>query len=130
MLGERMLTRGRRLANARMSETVTGGSFVDGTDPETGDPTRIPDAVRYTGPGRIKYESLAVSDSSGTGSPVAAQTPFLSIPTGSPALFEGDEVVVDTSSADGVLVGRFYRVAGHPQAGQTTSNRYPLTELT
>ena len=112
-----------------MSETVTVGSFTDGVDPVTGAPTRTPVDTRYTGMGRIKYESLAVSEQDGAGSPVASQAPFLSIPSTSAMAFEGDEVVVDASSADALLVGRRYRVAGVPQAGQTTSHRFPLEEL-
>ncbi len=112
-----------------MTDTVTVGSFTDGTDPVTGDPTRVPVDTRYEGRGRIKYESLAVSEQDGAGSPVASQTPYLSIPTGSPRAFEGDAVWVTASTADDGLVGRTYQVTGAPQAGQTTSHRYPLKEL-
>lgn len=111
-----------------MSETVTVGSFTDGTDPETGDPITVPVDTRYIGIGRIKYESLAVSDTDGAGSPVATQAPMLSVPTGSPVFYEGDEVQVTASEADGSLVGRSFTIAGTPQAGQTTSLRYPLEE--
>lgn len=129
MRGARILARGRNLANDRMSETVTVGSFTDGTDPVTGDPIVVPVDTRYTGIGRIKYESLAVSETDGAGSPVATQAPILSVPTGSPAFFEGDGVTVTASVADGSLVGRSFTIAGRPQAGQTTSLRYPLEEM-
>jgi len=112
-----------------MSETVTVGSFTDGVA-EDGSPTRVPVVARYESkPGRIKYESLNAQEQDGAGSPVAMQTPHLSVPSGSPQFFEGDEVLVVASAADALLVGRVYRVTGSAQAGQTTAHRYPLEEL-
>ena len=128
MRGARMLQRGRQMSESRMSETVTAGVYKDGTD-ENGDATRVLVTERYAGKGRIKYESLAVSDSDDSSQVVASQTPMLSVPTGSPVLHEGDEVHVTASEADEALVGRFYGVEGAPQSGQTTSLRYPLREL-
>ena len=129
MRAARMLQRGRRRANERMSETVTVGSFTDGVA-EDGSPTRVPVVARYEAkPGRIKYESLNAQEQDGAGSPVAMQTPHLSVPSGSPQFFEGDEVLVVASAADVLLVGRVYRVTGSAQAGQTTAHRYPLEEL-
>lgn len=124
-----VISRGRDAAARRMTETVTVGVFEDGTN-ETGDPIRVPVLTRYESkPGRIKYESLAAQEQDGAGSPVAMQTPHLSVPTGSPRFHEGDEVVVFASAADELLVGRRYRVTGSAQAGQTTAHRYPLEEL-
>lgn len=112
-----------------MSETITGGTFRDGTD-ANGDATRVPDVVRYEGRGRIRYGSLSASnDLNQVSQPVTVQSPFLSIPWGSPRLFEGDEVVVDASESDPLMVGRLYRVAGNAAIGQVTSHRYPLVEL-
>lgn len=128
MRGARMLARGRALADARMSEAVVVGLFMDGTDEDTGDPTMVLVQSRYDGPGRVKYESLTVSDSSASSQPVASQKPMLSIPTGSPLLLEGDTVRVVDSVADELLVNRFYKIDGAPQSGQTTSHRYPLVE--
>lgn len=129
MRAARMLQRGRRRANERMSETVTVGSFADGVT-EDGSPTRVPVVARYeAGPGRIKYESLNAQEQDAAGSPVAMQTPHLSVPSGSPQFFEDDEVLVVASVADDLLVGRVYRVTGSAQAGQTTAHRYPLEEM-
>lgn len=124
----RALNAGRRLADARMTETVVAGVFEDGVAGD-GSPTRVLADERYTGKARVKYESLAVSESDNTSQLVATQTPFASIPAGSPRLFEGDELHVTASTADGLLVGRRYTVAGSAQAGQTTAHRYPLKEL-
>lgn len=129
MRGARILKRGRGFAEDRMSETVSGGKVEDGTDPVTLEPTHVLTVTRYAGKGRIKYPSLSVSDVSEPSQPVGVQEPYLSVPTGSTALVEGDGVVVTASSADGSLVGRWYTVMGAPQAGQTTSLRYPLKEL-
>lgn len=129
MRGEGLLRRGRRLASERMSEAVTAGTFTDGVDPETGDAIRVPDVERYAGPARVKYPTATVSDRDGTGQVVQSQDLILSIPNGSPRLFEGDEVVVNSSTADDLLVGRAYRIDGSAQAGQTSAARYPLVEL-
>jgi hypothetical protein len=121
------------MSEQRMSETVTVGSFTDGADPVTGDPTRVPVHTTYPAEGgdgraRIKYESLSVSEQDSAGSPVAIQTPVLSIPSGSPIPAEGEEVLCSASDADQSLVGRTFKIAGFPEAGQTTSLRFPLTE--
>lgn len=124
----------RAEANSRMTESITVGTFEDGTDPETFEPTRTPVITRYEGLGRIRYASLATSGTASSsdqiGQPVVVQSPYLSIPHGSPRLYEGDEVVVDASSADDLFVGRRYQVAGNATIGQTTAHRYPLAELT
>ena len=124
----------RAEANSRMTESITVGTFEDGTDSETFEPTRTPVITRYEGLGRIRYASLTTS-ASATGSdqigqPVVVQSPYLSIPHGSPRLYEGDEVVVVASTADALLSDRRFQVAGNATIGQTTAHRYPLTELT
>lgn len=132
------LAEGRAAAEARMTETVTVGEYRDSTDPTTGQAVRVPVVQRYpasddvspgAGRARLKYPSLAVSESSQSSQVVSAQEPLLSIPTGSPELHEGDEVRVLASTSDSMLVGRVFRVQGAPQSGQTTSARYPLKEL-
>lgn len=120
---------GRNMADARMTEMVTIGLFEDRTDPVTLNPIRVLVEERYSGKARVKYPSGAVSNRSEPSQVVAEQDVMLSIPTGSPAAFEGDEVRVDASTADPSLVGRAYGIKGRPQAGQTTSHRYPLKEL-
>lgn len=123
----------RAEANSRMTETVTVGSFDDGVG-DDGAPTRVPVETRYTGRARVRYASLATASTSiagdQIGQPVVVQSPYLSIPHGSPRLHEGDEVLVDSSASDELLVGRQYRVAGNGTIGTTTAHRYPLTELT
>lgn len=118
----------RAEANSRMSDSVAVGSFTDGTDPDTGDPIRVLEQDRYAGMGRIRWNSREVSNSSTTGSPVAMQEPYLSIPFGSPRLFTDDEVEC-TGSPDPLLVGRRFKISGAAAAGQVSAYRYPLEEL-
>src|SRR5690606_10793964 len=119
---------GRRLAVSRMTETVQVGRFEDGVD-ASGAPTRVLVMERYAGVGRVKYPTMAVSDRDEPSQVFGVQDVALSVPTDSPELVEGDEVLVSASTADGGLVGRTYRVAGSAQAGQTTAHRYPVKEL-
>lgn len=128
MRGARMLIRGQNLANLRMSETVVVGKFVDGTDPVTLEPSRVLEEERYTGMGRIRWNSREVSNSQATGSPVAMQEPYLSVPFGTARLFTDDEVEC-TDSPDPLLVGRRFKISGTSGAGQVTAYRYPLEEL-
>ena len=108
---------------------VLGGELQEcGTDPVTGDPTRTLIVERYTGIGRIRYGSREVSNSNTVSMPVGVQEPYLSVPFGSARIMVGDEVQV-TASADPILVGRAFRVAGAPIAGAVTAYRYPLEEL-
>lgn len=129
MRGARMLLRGQRMAGERMSESVTVGAFDDGTDPVTGDPIRVLIDSRYTGVGRIRWSSREVSNSQVTGSPVAMQEPYLSVPFGAGRFFTGDEVEC-TGSPDPLLAGRRFKISGTAGGGQVTAYRYPLEELT
>ena len=118
----------RAAAESRMTDTVSAGLYRDGTDPVTGDPTRVLVTSRYSGPGRVRYGSREVSNSTTVSMPVGVQEPYLSVPFGSARIMVGDDVQV-TASADPILVGRVFRVAGHPVAGAVTAYRYPLEEL-
>lgn len=123
-----VLARGRAKTEARMTETVRAGLFKTATDPGTGKAVRTLVTSRYEGSGQVKYPSLVVTEGEGASQTVAAQNVVVKIPTGSTVLHEGDEIEVLTSTADQSLVGRIYRVDGTPQAGQSTSLRYPVTE--
>ena len=123
-----LLEAGRAAAEARMTETVRAGLFKLATDADTGKPVRTLVTGRYEGLAQVKYPSLVVTEGEGASQTVAAQNVVVKIPTDSTVLREGDEIEVLTSTADHSLVGRIYRVDGNPQAGQTTSLRYPVTE--
>ena len=128
MRGARMLIRGQHMADSRMSETVLVGKFRDGTDPDTKEATRVLETERYTGKGRIRWGSREVSNSQATGSPVAMQEPYLSVPFGTARFFTDDEVEC-SSSPDPLLVGRRFKISGAAAAGQVSAYRYPLEEL-
>ena len=119
----------RAAAESRMSETVTVGLFRDGTDPATGDPTRVLVEERYTGRARIRWNSREVTNADGAGGPVSVQEPYLSVPFGSPRFLDRDEVRVVASASDPILVGRWFSVQGDAVAGQTSAHRYPLLEV-
>lgn len=128
MRGARMLIRGQHMADSRMSETVLVGKFRDGTDPDTKEATRVLETARYTGKARIRWGSREVSNSQATGSPVAMQEPYLSVPFGTARFFTDDEVEC-SASPDPLLVGRRFKLSGAAAAGQVSAYRYPLEEL-
>lgn len=124
----------RAEAESRMTETVVAGVAVDGVDPETGDATQSIEDARYGGKARIRYGSVTASandgDGASIGQPLTTQAPYLSVPWGSPRLYEGDQVHVTGSASDELLVDRWYTIAGNAAIGQVTAHRYPLTETT
>ena len=128
MRGARMLVRGQHMADSRMSETVLVGKFRDGTDPDTKEATRVLETERYTGKARIRWGSREVSNSQATGSSVAMQEPYLSVPFGTARFFTDDEVEC-SASPDPLLVGRRFKLSGAAAAGQVSAYRYPLEEL-
>lgn len=120
----------REQAESRMTEMLQIGRFGDGVDPDTGDAVRVLEESRYEGKGRVRYPTATVSRVDGAGTVIAEQDIIVSIPTGSAPCYEGDEVLVVTSTADALLAGRRYRVSGPAAGGQTTAHRYPVTEAT
>lgn len=118
----------RAEAVSRMSESVSVGVWRDGTGAD-GRPTRVLVTARYAGVGRVRWVSRDVSSVDGPGGPVSVREPVLSVPFGSPRLFEGDEVLVAGSTSDPVLVGCRFTIQGGVVAGQTTAHRYLLAEV-
>jgi len=126
--------KGRLAALKRMTELVRVGTETRTTDEASGDPIRGLTDIIYGGddgaPGEIKYVGDALTESDTSGQEVAEQSPILKVPTGTPVLPRNKVVHVVSSQSDGSLVGRRYKIDGAPKAGLTTSNRYPLSELT
>lgn len=118
----------RAQAESRMTETVTVGLFRDGTD-ANGDATRVLVEERYSGPARIRWTGRGVTNAQAPAMPVTVQEPVLSVPHGSPRLYDRDEVLITASTADPILIGRQVWIQGDAIAGQVTATRYPLTEL-
>ena len=124
-----ILRMGRARAQSIMTETVIIGRYKPGTDPTTGNATRVLVEKRYEGIARVKYPTLNVSTPASAGQAVSVQDITVAIPSTSPLCFEGDEVDVIASTADPALIGRRYTVKGAAQTGQTTAARYPVTQL-
>lgn len=124
-----VLARGRAKTEQRMTETVTAGLFKLQTNPDTGVAERTVVTERYAGKAQVKYPSTVVGEAAAASQTVATQDVIVKMPVDAPRLHEGDDIAVTASTADGSLVGRVYRVKGSPQAGQTTSHRYPVREV-
>lgn len=124
-----ILAMGRARKRSIMTETVLIGRFRDGTDPVTGDATRVIVTKRYDGVGRVKYPTLNVTTPAAAGQTLSTQDILVEIPSESPLAYEGDEIEITASTVDPTLVGRRYTVRGAAQSGQTTSARYPVVQL-
>lgn len=125
----RILPELREQADARMTEMVKAGTYVDGTDEETGDPTRTIVDVLYEGRARVRYSANAVRSDDRVGLVFASQDATVSIPTAAQTRIpDGAAIEVTASTVDPVLVGRIFTVDGAPAMGQTTAHRYPVTE--
>ena len=113
-----------------MSEMVRVGVVSTGTfDESTGTYPEIL-TVHYTGPGRIKYPSMVVSERTPVGQVLASQDVTLSLPVGFTSAVEiNDTVWVDSSDVDDELVGATFRIKGDPQRGAVTSHRFPVETL-
>ena len=122
-----IVQRGRELEETRMTETVQIGEFRDGVDGD-GRATRVLRTARYEGKAHVKYPSYAVARQNAPAQPIAQQDVVVKLPYGSGPVFDGDEVLVTASAADGQLVGRRFVVKGVPVTGQTTAYRITVTD--
>ncbi len=127
MLGT-ALGMGRRAANARMTETVTVGRWTETRTTGSLDPTKTLAETYYSGAARVKFPAASAVVRAPAGQQVVETNIVLSLPSGSAAVPTGALVKVTASTVDGSLVGRFFRVDGPAQAGQTTAHRYPVVE--
>ena len=116
----------RSEANARMTQTWRIGTLVEAEDPATFDTIQTIEAV-YTGIARFKAGTGASEPSPG-GQPIAQQSAELHLPSGTPGIDVDMVAVCDACPEDASLVGRVVRIKGRPAAGQTTSNRYPVSD--
>ena len=124
---------GRRMANARMTETVTVTTTTPGEvmDESTG---TYPDVIvsHYAGPNgdhraRIKFPTLTVSEQTPGGQTIAVQDVMLSLPVGFSSAVRVDDIVTVTGSTiDPDLIGRTFRIKGVAQAGQVSAHRFPV----
>lgn len=111
-----------------MTETVTVGRFEMVRQPGSLDAVRSLVETFYVGPARVKYSSASATVKNPAGQQIAETNIVVSLPAGSDSVPTGALVRVDASTADATLRGRFFRVEGPSQAGQTTAHRYPVVE--
>lgn len=122
------ILRGRRLAEARMSDTVTVRRVASTTtDPMTGVDTPTLVTV-YTGKARVQtYEAQEYTPEAG-GHTFTVQRYALHIPVGSYRPEIGDLATVDAAPLDPYLVGRALRVVALLHKSQATAYRLGVTD--
>lgn len=125
------LTMGRGMAESRNTETLT--FYVsNGISPN---PDTLVDVESRTNlhvgiPGRVKFPTATVSESSAVGQSVASQSVIVSVAVGATPLVRTDHFCIVTGSAvDPGLIGRKFRIQGMPASGQVTAHRYPVEEV-
>lgn len=123
-----VLGMGRRMAESRMTETVTVGRFERIRPPGSLDTVLTLTETFYSGPARVKFPSASASVKNPAGQQIAETNIVVSLPASSVPVPTGALVRVDSSASDAALGGRFFRVEGPAQAGQTTAHRYPVVE--
>ena len=124
-----VLGMGRAQAAMRFTETLTAFyvTRVLGTDGLYTD-TEVP--VYADVSGRVKFPTLTVSEREQGAQVPAVQDVQVHVASGStPNVVVNHLWRVTASTADTSLVGREFRTKGLPQAGQTTSWRYPVEQV-
>jgi hypothetical protein len=124
---ESVIRQGRAFQEASFTETVKVGPLVEVENPETLEMVKSVQAD-LVGPALVKYPTLTVSERDIPGSQVAIGDVVVKRPVSAPVSPVGHWFEVIASSIDPSLVGRRYSIKSAPQAGQTTSHRYPVRE--
>lgn len=119
---------GRRMAEARFTESLRFFTMVEGTDPETLEPTTV-ETVIGTVPGRVKVTAVQGRDAESGGQYPVVSHREVHVAVGAVEAVPGVFVRVVSSSVDAGLVGRVFRVADRPSMGQVTAWRYPVEEV-
>lgn len=121
------LKMGRAQAVARFTETFTFYSVVESVDPVTLAPSSVETNLYTAVAGRLKFSTLAVSESTAAGSSVSAQSVEIHVAVGATPNVRADHFCrMTASTSDASLVGRVFRIKGSAQAGQVTAARYPV----
>lgn len=124
------LRAGRAQAESRFTETLTFYTSTVTQNPDTLIDTVTETAIHAAIPGRIKYPTSTVSESSAVGQVFAAQDVQAHVAVGSATNVRADHFCrVTASTVDPGLVGRVYRVKGSAQSGQVTAHRFPVEEV-
>jgi len=115
------------MAEARFTESLRFFTVVEGTDPETLEPTMV-ESVIGTVPGRVKVTAVQGRDVESAGQYPVVSHREVHVAVGAVEAVPGVFVRVLASSVDAGLVGRVFRVADRPSMGQVTAWRYPVEE--
>lgn len=118
----------REQAVSRMRETVTFYRVTGETTNADLEVVEVRETI-VTTIARVKYRTLNVHDREQATQLIGSQTPEVHVPFGSAAGVLTDDTARIDASPDPTLVGRVYRVTGRPQAGQTTTHRFPVEEI-
>jgi hypothetical protein len=119
-----------------MARSATEGNFTESftfftsttiPNPDTLEDVTTETPIHENIPGRIKYPTGTVSESSAVGQRFAEQSVTASVAVGStPNVLTDHLVRVVSSTVDPGLVGRTFRVTGQPASGQVSAHRYPI----
>ena len=126
MRGERMLIRGRRMAESRMTDTcaVSRRSSSTTTDETTGE-LPGPSTV-YSGVCRVKHSTGGARDVDAGSQLLAVGQLELHVPVGAAAFAPDDVVTVTASLTRADQVGRVFRVVAPFDGSQSTALRYRI----
>lgn len=120
----RVLTRGRRMAVARMLSTWTCLRTVETFDNSTGKTTVVVTTI-YDGPGRLHSATAQAQREIEAGATITMHGTVLSLPVGAaPDARIGDEFVCVDSPDQPGLVGVLVRIKALPTGEQTTADRF------
>lgn len=111
-----------------MTETVTVGEFTSSRTAGSLTESLTVAKTHYTGAARVKFPAASAVVKNPAGQQIVETGIVVSLPASAGLVPTGALVRVDASAADPALVGRFFRVKGPAQAGQTTAHRYPVVE--
>lgn len=121
------LAMARATAEGNFTEVFTFYTSTPGTDPDTLEDIEVESPIHALIPGRIKYPTATVSESTAVGQRFAEQSVIASVAVGStPNVLTDHLCRVVSSTVDPGLVGRVFRVTGQPASGQVSAWRYPV----
>lgn len=129
MRGERMLHRGRGMADSLMQSTCIirrAGALV--RDPETG--TMVPSwETIYEGKCRVKFSVGSPRDSDQAGQRFAEQSPTVWLPVHASGIRVDDAGELTANPHAPEDVGTTFRIAGIHAQTHSTSRRFPVDTL-
>ena len=127
MSAQSVILAGRKFNEDLMSETIIVGPLIEAEDPVSLEMVKTIQEDQF-GAASVKYPTLTVSERELPGAQVGIGDLLIKRPSSTPVSPVGHWFEVVASTVDESLVGRRYRIKAAPQAGRTTSHRYPVVE--